>query len=196
MTVFLICMCLIIAACILLFFRDDYVQMKLRRITWEKYALMRTVIERLESHKPLDENDLLTLAKNFSLRTALFRTLQLYHQLERFPLAFFTEEKAAEGYMVEWLEFPTELGRAPDEIFLLKIVAIENEVQSHYYVFRFRTSAPKWASKLKWMLGVCGPYNDSSKPFDVPRKVFSRFNSVDSIQPDAEAQWVHENISG
>jgi hypothetical protein len=45
------------------------------------------------------------------------------------------------------------------------------------------------------MIGVCGPYDKMSLPFDSPSRVFSRFNQVEMIKPQAEVNWVHENIN-
>lgn len=112
------------------------------------------------------------------------------------PGFFYTEEKGAESYLVNWLEFPTELGRAPDEILFQEIVTLELQIRIHYYVFKFRTATPLWAKKLGWMLGVCGPYDSHSTPFDRPGRIFSRFNPIDLISPEAEVSWVHENGAG
>jgi hypothetical protein len=45
------------------------------------------------------------------------------------------------------------------------------------------------------MIGVCGPYDDSSLPFDIPNKIFSRFNTVNITTPDAEVHWTHGTIN-
>jgi hypothetical protein len=160
-----------------------------------KYAAIKTLMMTLESGSDVNKTEIQVIAQNPALRITLFRMLETYGRPELFPAELYNEEKGAESYMVNWLEFPTELGNAPDEIQLTKIVTLEVQMTIHYYVFKFRTISPKWASKLKWMLGVCGPYNNESAPFDVPRRVFSRFNQVDLMNPETEVQWVHDNIS-
>jgi hypothetical protein len=196
MEIFLIILFIIILTVpVVLFLRDYYVRRKLLSLTRSKYDSLKALIEKLDGNKEISSAELLTIATNPSLRIALFHTLQGYDRQHLFPEKYFNEEKGAEGYLVNWLEFPTELGNAPDDILLMKIIAMELEIEIHYYVFRFRASAPKWAKQNSWMIGVCGPYNLTSMPYDIPKRVFSRFNSVGLIKPEEEAQWVHENIS-
>ena len=149
---------------------------------------------KLTSKAPITEADILTLVKDPSLRHAVFRTLEAYHRNDLFPTFYFTHEKGAESFLVNWLEFPTELGTSPEEIELIKKVEFGAEEVLNYYAFKYRTKSPHWAAKFGWMIGVCGPYGPASKPYDSPSRVFSRFNTVDSISPETEVQWVHENI--
>jgi hypothetical protein len=181
-------------AIIVMFFRDYYVNLKLQRLASRKYAAMKVFIEKLAVNTPMVEAELSEIAQNPSLRLALFHALKAYNREANFPKVFYTEEKGAESYLVNWLEFPTELGVAPDEISLLRIVPLELPTRLHYYVFKFKTAKPRWAKSLNWMIGVCGPYTESSGPFDIPRRIFSRFKRLGDINPQAEVIWVHENI--
>jgi hypothetical protein len=95
---------------------------------------------------------------------------------------------------VTWLEFPTELGRAPDEIKPLAKILLDDGV-SMYYVFKYRSEQPRWAAKLNWMMGAAGPYHSDSTSYDVPKRIFSRFNSVGTISPEEEVKWMHENVN-
>jgi hypothetical protein len=177
----------------ILLLRDYYVNINLRRLAMRKYQAMKSLIDKLASNDPISTPEVWLMAQNPALRITLFRMLEAQGLREKFPNEFYTEEKGAESHMVNWLEFPTELGQAPSEIVLMQIVPIE--LQIHYYAFKFRTSAPRWARKLNWMIGVCGPYDNTNKPFDSPSRVFSRFNQVEMIKPEAEVNWVHANIN-
>ena len=157
-----------------------------------KIFALKGIMEQLKASRDPKAFEIRAIAENPSLRIVLYQILEVYGRSMLFPQDLYTREKGAEGFMVNWLEFPTELGRPPNEITLLDIIAVEIKV--HYYVFRFRSDLPRWARRLKWMLGVCGPYYDDSKPFDVPTKVFSRFRKLGS-DPVAEVQWVHESIN-
>jgi len=181
---------------IIWFIRDWYVQTGLQRLAAIKYDAMKEVLQKLASSSNVSAPEVEAIAMKPSLRIILYRALEAFGHQEMFPKDFYTEEKGAESYLVNWLEFPTELGRPPDMIMLMKIVTLELDVRVHYYVFKFKTTAPSWASKFGWMMGVCGPYNQSSLPFDVPERVFSRFNPVGLLTPDAEVTWVHESING
>ena len=47
--------------------------------------------------------------------------------------------------MVDWLAYPTELGRAPEAIERVRVVAIDTaEGAAEMYLFRFKTAAPHW----------------------------------------------------
>ena len=194
MVVLIICLLLMLIP-VTLFFRDYYVKLKLQRLALQKYQEMKDLVDKLASNDPITTADVLAIAQSPSLRISLFRMLEAHGLKQIFPKEFYSEEKGAESHMVSWLEFPTELGQAPTEILLMKIVPVELQLRVHYYAFKFRTTAPRWAKKLNWMIGVCGPYDEASMPFDSPSRVFSRFNQVGVARPEAEVLWVHENIN-
>jgi hypothetical protein len=85
------------------------------------------------------------------------------------------------------------LGQAPDEIEFIKMITLGEGID--YYVFKYRSQLPRWAKQLQWMVGVSGPYNLNSGPYDVPARVFSRFNSLETISLETEVEWVHKNIN-
>jgi hypothetical protein len=45
------------------------------------------------------------------------------------------------------------------------------------------------------MIGVCGPYGKESLPYDIPKRVFSRFYVLGTVSPESEVLWVHNHIS-
>jgi hypothetical protein len=189
-------LCVLLLVQLVLIIRYWYVQTKLKEITTIKYNALRVLIHKLWSGVTVNEDEIVAIAEKPSLRLMLYDILVANERDSLFPEKFYTKEKGAESYLTNWLEFPTELGRTPDEILLLTNVTFDLPSKIHYYVFKFRSSAPRWANTLGWMLGVCGPYDDQSLPFDIPKKTFSRFNPVELITPEAEARWVHEKING
>ncbi len=62
----------------------------------------------------------------------------------------------AEGDLVRWLTYPTELGRVPDKIEFLEIKP-QSDGGVMYY-FKFMTEPPHWAADDGWMLGWAGPF--------------------------------------
>jgi len=178
-----------------LFFNDYYTRKKHQKLMAYKYNVVKPLIRQLEAKQVIAKDEILMLAKDPSLRHALFRVLELHHNENLFPPEYFTIEKGAESFLVNWLEFPTELGLAPREIELVTIITLKEKEALDYYVFRFRTDKPRWAAKSNWMLGVTGPYREGSVPYDVPLRVFSRFKTTASISPKSEATWVHRNIN-
>lgn len=178
----------------ILLYNDYFVKRKFRKLALQKYKVVEPLMQKLAAKEVVTEVEVLLMAKNPSLRHAVFRTLEAYDRKDLFPASYFTHEKGAESFLVNWLEFPTELGNAPDEIELFTKVTLMESGILDYYVFQYRTRRPPWAAQYNWMMGVSGPYRDDSMPYDVPQRVFSRFNTVDSISAETEVQWVHENI--
>jgi hypothetical protein len=179
----------------ILLYKDYYVNRKLRRLAAQKYRRFEPLIRKLDAKAAVTENEILLMAQDPSLRHAMFGILHEYGRENLFPSEYLTQEKGAESFLVNWLEFPTELGVAPNEITLFTKVTLEENESLDYYVFKYRTLAPHWAAEYDWMMGVSGPYRKESGPYDVPTRVFSRFNPLNMIPAETEVRWVHTNIS-
>jgi hypothetical protein len=185
---------LILLAGILLLFKDYYVKRKLRKLIAKKYIAVKPLLKKFSAKEPVSRHEVLEMSKDPSLRLAVFWILNAYSKIELFPDEYLTCEKGAESFMVSWLEFPTELGAAPDNIELVTKVTIKDTETLDYYVFKFNVDPPHWAAD-EWMIGICGPYTKQTLPYALPARVFSRFNLYTSVTPESETQWVHENIS-
>ena len=132
----------------------------------------------LEHEVEVPEATLEQIAASPEMRGWLYQ--ELAKRGETFPAKYATQAALAEADMVKWLAFPTELGRAPDEIALGKIVTIED---SDYYVFKFRTVGTYWASSKGWMAGVAGPYEHGGEPSAESPGTFSSFDAYGSKTP-------------
>lgn len=90
---------------------------------------------------------------------------------DRLPEACRDQAALAEGNMVDWLCYGTELAREPDEIELLCVeTRVEDddddddddgdgeETEYEYYFFRFRVNEEYWAKENGWMVGMAGGY--------------------------------------
>jgi hypothetical protein len=98
-------------------------------------------------------------------RITLARELETLERPDLFPNDFMNQPSRAEATMVDWLLFPTELGRAPDEIRQLQVTPIEtDDGLTDLYVFAFRTHAPHWLSEKDWVVGVAGPFLTDNQP--------------------------------
>ncbi len=177
-----------------LLYREFYIRSKFKRLAEKKYKQIEELLRMLNADEPIDSKDLLRLAQDPSLRCGLFKMLSAYNKHDLFPNEYLTIEKGAEGHLVNWLEFPTELGKAPDEIEVIKKVTLKGEAID-YYTFKYKSQSPRWVKQLDWIIGVSGPYHENSKPYDIPVRVFSRFNTIASSSPEKEVEWVHNNIN-
>lgn len=95
-------------------------------------------------------------------RAALYEALRAKGKKKWFPKKYRSQIHLAESVMVERLAEPDLLGKPPDELELVDVVAVDvgkpTGVLDHY-VFRFRVEGRK-----KDMLGVAGPFRRKSAP--------------------------------
>lgn len=106
--------------------------------------------------RPIDAATVAHIAGNDTVRGRVFETLSERGSVGLMPAAERTQEALARADLVSWLTYPTELGCEPNEIELVKVVAVGND---DHYVFRFRTDDAKLGQPAKtWLLGVAGPY--------------------------------------
>jgi hypothetical protein len=171
-----------------------YVRRRFHKQARQKYDLVKPLILKLNAGETPSRDEIATLAQQISLRHVVFDILNMHGRCELFPAEFSTIEKGAESCMVAWLEFPTELGRAPESIELMACVTLPEDAAFSYYVFRYLARPSRWATQNAWMIGVCGPYSESSRPYTPPLRVYSRFNITGTISPEEEARWVHQHI--
>jgi hypothetical protein len=83
--------------------------------------------------------------------------------------------------VVNWLTFPTELGRVPDEIELMNIFEDEDE---EFYLFRFRCNNDDWQED-GWMAGISGSFLKKEKPTTHKQgHTFSCFDKLESKSPE------------
>jgi hypothetical protein len=188
----------VLIGCVLLISRLLYGQFYLRRRIWmlasQKYKVVQPLIDKLATHEPVPEETIRTLAMNPSFRCGLFHMLEATNSGLLFPLEYYSHEKGAEAYLVNWLEYPTELGAAPVQIVLHSKITLHDQQPLDYFVFKYKAASLPERIHSDWMFGVSGPYSKTSLPFDMPRRVFSRFNSIGSITAREEVEWVHKNI--
>lgn len=179
-------------ASVVLLWREYYVRRRLVKLIRSKQGSLEPLIRKLVTNEPVAREEIVAMVQNPSIRLQVYRLLESYNRVDLFPSDYLTQEKAAESFMVNWLEFPTELGCAPDEILFRRLVTITDGQDVGYYAFAFRTSQRGWDTR--WLAGICGPYVAEAQPYDTPEKVFSRFKAVEDVRLEEEVRWVHENI--
>ena len=154
------------------------------------------VISLLRLNRPIDKKNIEGIAHHAETRNLLYNELKGMGKGSLFPESYRTQRSFAESDMVNWLIFPTELDRAPDEIELMKVVTIDTGLPGgiyDYYLFRFRTFAPHWAAKKGWIAGVSGPFRRKDEPTtDALGETFSHFAKWDSKTPDEHVGDVRE----
>lgn len=194
--VFIIIGVIVSAIIIFAIYRFIVVNIQNKKINRVRLQRIEPIYEKLRNGEKLTSEEVLPFATNILTRESTYQLLWEYKKTELFPEFYHTIEKAAESSLANWLEFPTELDACPDRIEFEEKVRIDFDGNNvFYYVFKFLTNEPHWASKNGWMLGVTGPYFDDSQPYGFVRS-FSRLTlKGGKISVEDEVKWFHENIS-
>ena len=113
----------------------------------------------------------------------LWRMLDQIGRLDHLPREYCNQEKLAEAEMVQWLEFPTEMGRVPEDIELVRVVEVDSSEYGHSmcYFYHFRHSEFLDGA---WFLGTAGPYPTTAEPTMGASWTFSGFEECDSDSLD------------
>ena len=140
-----------------------------RLATFAALALLR----RGEEVSP---NSLETGAASPETCSILFEGLRALNRSEQFPARWRTWEAFGAAAMTEWLLYPAELGREPDQLELAHIERIDPE--RLFYVWKFRIEGEPWRA------GLSGPHQVSGAPEPVQgAHTFSRFEEWDVATP-------------
>ncbi len=146
---------------------------------------------------PQDQVD--EVASSHEMRRPLYEGMEELGRLDLFPDVQRSEEAFAYSDMVNWLCFPTELDREPDDIELMEVASVESGDEDgilNYYIFRFRTLEPHWAAESGWTAGVSGPFIRAESPSpDSPTDTFSSFEPWDSKSPEEHLGDVQNFVS-
>jgi len=107
------------------------------------------------------------LARDLEYANITYHNLQRQGKAHLFPAACASAEYLAKSDLVHWLTFPTELGKAPDEIeYIGKVKYLfKKEV---FYVFRYRSDSDTLGDELKnkWLIGWSSEEGGTFSNFD------------------------------
>lgn len=107
------------------------------------------------------------LAQDLEYASLTYEMLHRTGNDARFPKEYSEEEYLAKSDLVHWLTFPTELGRAPDEIVYIGRIKqlFKKEV---FHVFKFRSSSDTLDEerKNKWLIGWSSNQGGTFSNFD------------------------------
>ncbi len=156
------------------------------------------ILSLLRLGEQVDQVHMGDVARSAEMRNHLHDELQKMDRVSMFPEEYATQEAFAESDMVNWLVFPTELGRVPEEIELMKVVSVDTATEDgflDYYVFRFRTHEPHWAAKDGWVAGISGPFLRRDAPStNSSGETFSSFESWESKTPEEHVGDIQEML--
>ena len=158
-------------------------------------TVFELIYKKLKAGDTLSQSEIYKFSKKIETRADFYILLTEFRKEALFPHEYYSFEKATESVLTNWLLYPTELDTIPSKIEPVKMVSfLEHDTNFIYYVLRFKTDAPHWASKNGWMLGVVGPYFKESKPYDWTSGTFSKFSKESETTPEKEVEWAHKNV--
>jgi hypothetical protein len=106
-----------------------------------------------------------SLAGDMEYANLTYLLLKQYHLEKFFPAECSTPEYLAQSDLVRWLNYPTELGKSPDEIeYLGKVRKGEK-----FYIFRFRSDSENLSPDVRgqWLIGWSGSKGGTFSTFDL-----------------------------
>jgi len=130
----------------------------------------------LQRSVQVSDDELEWIARSPRDRYWLFSQLTESGFGNRLPPQCRDQKLLAEGAMVDWLCFGTELGREPDEITCIHqetrnqssgprlISWLKARKPIDYYFFKFRVTEEHWSQKDGWMVGMAGGYERHTQP--------------------------------
>jgi len=138
------------------YFADDAIIGLLQEVLQQGYHNVNYyAVETLLSLKQNVPAEIITpLANNLEYAKRTHSMLIKYGKENLFPKEYATAEYLAKSDMVQWLMYPTELGKEPDEIMYIGKIKylFKKEV---YYVFKYRSDSDTLGDDLKnkWLIG-------------------------------------------
>lgn len=107
------------------------------------------------------------LARDLEYANLTYLLLQKKGKTALFPAEYATEEYLAKSDLVRWLTYPTELGKAPDEIVYIGRIKqlFKREI---FHVFKFRSDSDTLGNDLKnkWLIGWSSNKGGTFSNFD------------------------------
>jgi len=162
-----------------------------------KFEIIRPLYKKINKGETPDTNLLMKYSVNNKTREITYQLLKEYDSIDLFPEEFNSIEKGAETNLVNWLDFPGDLEKIPDEIEHIEKISIDSGGNKLYYhTYKFKVYEPSYAAKCGWMIGIVGPYSNNSKPYEQPKVISSRFvkSKYGEITPKEEVLWAHNNL--
>ncbi len=132
------------------------------------YFSLQTLL-RARYSVPKEEEVVDFLARNLEYADLVYQTLKEVGKTALFPAELSHAEYLAKSNMTHWLMYPTELGKAPDEIEYLGQVKkglLKGEI---YHILRFKSESDTLdeAQKGKWLLGWANDDGGTFSNFDL-----------------------------
>ncbi|MEL6253319.1 MAG: hypothetical protein AAFR87_15010 [Bacteroidota bacterium] len=159
-----------------------------------KFFALKSLVEKKIAVSPYSFR---AIAAEDETRELLFNLLEKYDMLDQFPKEYLNQEALSRSDMVNWLIYPTELARTPDDIELVEVFTFnyEDVGETEYYLWKFKSEAEAWKED-GWMVGLSGPYvkkeSPSTKSYGY---TFSEFSKLEEKTPKEHFEYIMEMLN-
>ena len=140
----------------------------------------------LAAKKDVPEKTVHAIANNLIYAEGFYCALKEAGKEELFPAELANDIYLAKSDLVHWLSYPTELGKAPDEIEFIGKVTVKKE---EYFVFKFISDSDTLdnESKGKWLIGWA---NDDGGTFSN----FDEYAKFDKGSPEKTLKYISKKL--
>ena len=130
------------------------------------------------------------LAEDLEYAALTYHALQQSGKAALFPAEYATEEYLAKSDLVRWLTYPTELGKAPDEIeYLGKAKQLFKKEVFHVFKYHSDSDTLDEALKGKWLIGWSSNEGGTFSNFD-------EFAPYEGLAPEKAVKQIKKQIIG
>lgn len=164
------------------------------KLNIKRFGKIKGLYDLIESGQEITIEEVRPYASDMATRELVHELLKDRKRLDLFPPEYNNWVSASESNLVNWLMYPTELGREPDTLEHIRSIELNEDLHYRYELFRFKVNEPHKMATLGWLWGVVGPYYQDSSPYDFPEATFSRFHQAIEGTEYEEVEWVHGNI--
>ena len=127
-----------------------------------------------------------SLAENIEYADRVYHMLKQRGMTSRFPAELQDPVYLAKSDMVQWLAYPTELGKRPDEIEYLGRTKKKGEI---FHIFRYKSDSENLDSDTRnvWLIGWAGTEGGTFSNFD-------RYEDYERGTPEKTVKYIRKKI--
>ena len=140
----------------------------------------------IKAEKDLPRHTVVAIANDLVYAELFYHTLKSAGKEALFPAELATEEYLAKSNLVHWLTYPTELGKAPDEIEYIGKTEIKKEV---FHIFKFKSGSDTLGDDLKnkWLIGWASDEGGTFSNFD-------EYEKFEKETPEKTVKYIKKKI--
>jgi len=135
------------------FIDDEIINLLYKVLELDENSLVYyAAVSLLKSKKDIPEKNIYSLANDLVYADRFYSALKAEGKETLFPSELAAEEYLAKSDLVQWLTYPSELGKVPDQIEYIGKTEVKKEV---FHIFKFKSDSDNLGDDLKnkWLIG-------------------------------------------